>query len=214
MELIYPANRIVVNYNETEAMVYLDAYDLRSYKRVGEIGFAPFKQFTPSYNYFFSAPARFPHITLDNISTILNGPWPNFEGFVVIFSNGCRVKFKTKEYCELHRIKFGLTPLAVWEAMLLGTIENYAVQVPEEFRTLFNSIYSTLKMYVDTIRQDASMWLLTDNKNLLSRKELAFELDRSKYKYRNIIWMLYAQKADKEIEQSILKIIRPNGNVL
>jgi len=223
MELIYPANRIVVNYNETEAMVYLDAYDLRSYKRVGEIGFAPFKQFTPSYNYFFSAPARFPHITLDNISTILNGPWPNFEGFVVIFSNGCRVKFKTKEYCELHRIKFGLTPLAVWEAMVTGTIEAYGVQVPEEFRTLFETYHRTLKTNFHLKLLESyqyfmnALWSLPFNETFQRAK---FAEQIRQMPNQGILWMMYDYFVSKKLtdrsifENKVLHLVRPDGNVL
>jgi RNA ligase len=208
VEIIYEANRVVLHYPQ-EQLCLLSAFSLITFEEVPLIQYAkPFEDFA-----LFTRPITYPFTSIQNMETLIKS-LKDKEGVVVRFQDGTRIKFKTEEYCVLHRIKFGLTPLAVWEAMVEGTIEAYAVQVPEEFRTLFNSIHSTLQMYADTIRQDACMWLLTDNKNLLSRKELASELEKSKYPYRNIVWMLYDQKSNKEIDQSILKIIRPDGNIL
>lgn len=206
VEIIYEANRVVLHYSKDQ-LALLGCFDLTTYTEIGVNNIWPtFEPFT-----LFSLPQKYPlHPDVPAWVNTLKDK----EVVVVRFVDGSRVKFKTEEYCVLHRIKFGLTPLAVWEAMVQGKIEEYAVQVPEEFQLLFKSIWANLAEKSSSIRQNAIMWLLTDNKNLLSRKELALEMEQSKYPYRGIVWMLYDNKSENEIEQSILKNIRPDGNVL
>lgn len=208
VEIIYEANKVVLHYSRDQ-LALLGCFDKTTFKEL-----EPPDYETILYNYsLFTIPIDYDVYNIVDVEQMVKN-LQGKEGVVVRFVDGSRVKFKTEEYCLLHRIKFGLTPLAVWEAMVQGTIGDYAVQVPEEFQHLFKSIWANLAEKASSIRQNAVMWLLTDNKNLLSRKELALELEKTKYPYRGIIWMLYDNKSEKEVEQSITKIIRPDGNVL
>lgn len=206
VEIIYEANRVVLHYLKDQ-LALIGCFDRTTYTEID------INNIWPTFEPFalFSLPQKYPlHPDVPAWVNTLKDK----EGVVVRFQDGTRLKFKTEEYCTLHRIKFGLTPLAVWDAMVQGKIEEYAVQVPEEFQLLFKSIWANLAEKASSIRQNAIMWLLTDNKNLLSRKELALELEKSNYPYRGIIWMLYDNKSESEIEQSILKRVRPQGNIL
>lgn len=226
MELIYPTNRIVINYGDVEWMIYLDSYDLRSYERLGLVGYAPFKEYadlTGDYSTFGTV-ATYLKNDLQNMDVFLKDEsFKNKEGVVVIFSDGSRLKFKTEEYCLLHRVKFGLTPLAVWETMVQGTIEAYAVQVPEEFRTLFETYHRTLKTKFN-------LKLLECYQNFMSALwSLPFkdEMQRAKFAEQirqmpnqGILWMMYDYFVSKKLtdraifEKKVLHLIRPDGNIL
>src|SRR5262249_457859 len=56
-----------------------------------------------------------------------------FEGFVIRFCDGRRVKVKTDWYLGVARVMANLTPIAVWEALANGKVpRDYLAAVPEE----------------------------------------------------------------------------------
>lgn len=94
-----------------------------------------------------------------SLSSLLGAPQPdNFEGYVVRFYGGMRLKVKTDEYVRLHRIVTGVSNKTVWEHLsenrdLAGLLDN----VPDEF---FSWVQDTAKnlqvefsaLYGETLR--------------------------------------------------------------
>lgn len=217
VEIIYETNRIVLTY-EKEQLCLLAAFNLKTFEEVD-----PPNWETVFYNYpLFTIPFDYNWLNHEEIVTGIQS-LKDKEGVVVRFTDGTRIKFKTEEYCVLHRIKFGLTPLSVWEVMLSGTIEAYGVQVPEEFRTLFETYHRTLKT-------NFNLKLLECYQNFMSAlwalswKE---ETDRAKFAEQirqmpnqGILWMMYdyfvsEKLTDRSIfEKKILQLVRPDGNIL
>ena len=61
------------------------------------------------------------------------------EGFVVRFSDGTRIKIKSKRYFEIAKIISNLTPKAVFDSMKNGLVPlEYLQKIPEEFRDEIN----------------------------------------------------------------------------
>lgn len=118
-EIIYPENRIVVDYGKTDDLFLLTIIDNASgAETIEDLGFPTVKKLDGINDFF---PLR--DIAQDNA-----------EGFVVRFSNNFRVKMKFAEYVRLHRILTGVSNISVWEYMKEGKPMNELLErVPDEF---------------------------------------------------------------------------------
>lgn len=114
-EIIYPENRIVVDYQGDSKLVSLGSIHTKTGVEIGP-------------NKMFPTPKKF-DMTLEEM---MEYDESNFEGFVIKTPNG-RAKYKLEEYVHLHRIVFGLSTIAVWEALKDGTYHEYITAIPEEF---------------------------------------------------------------------------------
>lgn len=124
-EVVYRANRIVVDYNGFE----------------GLIGLARVSNFSGYVDYDLDAlpfcwrrVATFDGLTLDEIlrqKDILS--W-NTEGWVLTYDNGLMVKIKVEEYKKVHAIRFAITPNTVLRLVQDGQDPLVAVvDLPDEF---------------------------------------------------------------------------------
>jgi RNA ligase len=125
-EIIYPANRIVLNYGGMEALVLLGARRLDGteypYPDLAALGGR------------FGFPLV-PEIRAETLADLLPlvETSSGSEGWVVRFANGLRVKIKTAEYLRLHRARYSLTPETVRTALLADQWEAFLLALPEEF---------------------------------------------------------------------------------
>lgn len=123
-EIIYPENRIVVDYGSEEDLYLLGAVNIHtgeetSVSRVNE------------WVWKKAETHRF-----KNLSQVLNTTGrDNKEGFIVYFKDAdLRVKVKHEEYVTLHRYATGVNSVRVWEMLQSG--ENFIEEMshlPEEF---------------------------------------------------------------------------------
>lgn len=131
-EVIYPENRIVVDYSGHSMLVLLDVID-------NETGTVAEKAIRTDA--FWAAsdagmPLRRPYTT-EQYGTIIGDPLlqKNKEGFVFYFpKTDYRVKVKFEDYVRLHRIMTGLTSRKVWEMLKNDApLDEYLKDVPDEF---------------------------------------------------------------------------------
>lgn len=124
-EIIYPANRIVVDYNGLDDLVLIGAVEIETGRSVtlqdatkGWPGPVVEEFEHQSLAEALSAPAR-----------------PGREGVVVHFvESDTRVKIKHEEYVRMHRLVTGVSERRVWEALSEGVaIEGWLEAVPDEF---------------------------------------------------------------------------------
>jgi putative RNA ligase len=138
-EAVYPENRIVIRYTESE-LVLLGAYsndglELTADQLTTTAAALGWRTATRHAYDSFAALAADAHL--------LPG---DKEGYVVRFSDGSRLKLKGAEYCRLHAVREGCTPLSIWEAMAAGAdMEAMRKDVPEEFLADFDRIRGTLQ---------------------------------------------------------------------
>ncbi len=135
VEIIYPSNRIVIDYGAFDDLMLLGAVDISTGRTYG-----------PDAVPTWPGPVveRFHHGTLAD--ALAAPPRPNREGFVVWFpSTDVRVKIKYEEYVRLHRIVTGLNARAVWEVLATGgDLADYAAELPDEFHAWVRDVESTL----------------------------------------------------------------------
>ena len=144
MEIIYPQNRIVVDYNGFTGLVLLGAV-------VTETGQEP------SYGSLkdISAISKIPLVRIYNgvtDYTELKAMVKNDEeGFVVKFDNGERMKIKGSEYIRLHKIMTNVSTTVIWEYLSEGKdVLELLKDVPDEF-------YKKIKRYVKDLQYSVGM---------------------------------------------------------
>ena len=124
-EIIYPKNRIVVDYNGLDDLILLGAVDNITGKTV------PLTE--AALNWTGPVVEELPYTTLQEA---LNAPTRiGKEGLVLHFiDNDQRVKIKNEEYIRLHRIVTGVSERRIWEALSKGQdISPWLDAVPDEF---------------------------------------------------------------------------------
>ena len=109
VEIIYPENRIVVNYDYSglvlTGMIWKDTG--KEYSRLALEEWGQHKHL-PVVKQFDKSLAQ---CAAENVS--------NEEGYVLTYpSTGLKVKVKFEEYVRLHRILTGLNPRAIWEMLI------------------------------------------------------------------------------------------------
>lgn len=133
-EIIYPENRIVVDYEGQHGLVLLSIIKTDTGEEVpyDELfdGFVVVKKYDGIRDY----------------SELKDKIEHNAEGFVVRFSNGDRMKVKGEEYLRLHKIMTNVSTTGVWEFLSNGgDINEFLKDVPDEF-------YKKVKEYSDTLK--------------------------------------------------------------
>lgn len=140
VEIIYPGNRIVIDYGELDDLILLGAVDIATGRTYGP-------EAVPGWP--GPVVTRFDHGTL--AEALAAAPRPNREGFVVWFPDtDIRVKIKYEEYVRLHRIVTGLSARTVWEALVAGrTAAEIAEPLPDEFHPWVAAVVASLNAEVD-----------------------------------------------------------------
>lgn len=104
-EIIYPENRICVDYKGREDIVFLSAYETTSGIEV-----------YPSHPF----PEASRHELGSDFSSIKALNLDNQEGFVVRFEDGYRFKIKFEDYVRLHSVIFSVSTRSIWNALRHG----------------------------------------------------------------------------------------------
>lgn len=185
-EIIYPQNRIVIDYGDMDDLILLTVIDnATGDERIEDIGFPIVKRFDGIND-------------LQELKTLEEN---NKEGFVVRFKNGFRVKMKFAEYVRLHRIIAGVSNVAIWEYLSQGkSFDELLEKVPDEFYNWVNKTQSELMNQFNQI--------LAENKavfkELETRKETALYFQTQKYPS-----ILFSMLDNKTPDKIIWRMIRP-----
>lgn len=134
-EIVYPANRIVVDYGETDDLVLLGAVHINSGHTLTpwDIDWPGLKAQVFGFNTFVEALAAEPR--------------KNAEGYVIHFHDtDTRVKVKQEDYKALHRIITGWNERTIWELLKEGgTVSGIAESLPDEFHSWAKGIAAVLE---------------------------------------------------------------------
>lgn len=123
-EIIYPENRIVVDYGEYRGLVLIDVID-------NETGFSDTDEFDDCEWPEKVTRQPVPGFDSGHVVDIPQGG----EGFVFLWpTRNFRTKMKSAEYIELHKLVSNLSEKTVWEALVAGkTMDDIKIGLPEEF---------------------------------------------------------------------------------
>jgi RNA ligase len=201
-EIIYPENRIVLDYGNDEKLVLLGTFD----KNGKEIDVEMWSQ------YGFDVVKKYDGIK--DYKQLKEMVKNDQEGFVVKFSNGDRVKVKGVEYLRLHKIMTNVTTTGVWEYLKNGEdVLELLKDVPDEF-------YNKIKSYVKDLRYayfqisedvgkkfDGKMYgKYNDKEPIEDRKEYAEWVFTQPKHLSGILFRMFDKKDYSEI---IWNLIRP-----
>lgn len=129
-EIIYPENRIVVDYGDRKDLVLLGAYD--SSGREIRLSFA-----AEDWRGIGSVVRIWPTLPLPDLLKLAEAntrpdgsPTSGIstEGYVIRYASGLRAKAKLAEYVRLHKVLTGITERDIWR--MLG-LQRYADQPPK-----------------------------------------------------------------------------------
>lgn len=127
-EIIYPENRVVVDYGDREELVLIGVRNrFNGYEH--KIDFV--RRAAEACG--FSVPKAYPVRSVNELLEIAERLDHNDEGFVVRFDDEQRFKFKSRQYVELHRIVFDLSFKRVLEAKQQGLLDELLRILPNEF---------------------------------------------------------------------------------
>jgi RNA ligase len=135
-EIIYPENRIVVDYKGEDRLVLLDVIENSTgLQRIDIFDEIPWPDKSPK----ILVSEGFSHSIVDKIP-------PGEEGFVLSWpTRGFMCKMKSAEYVELHRIVTGLSKKTVWEMLGQGkTTDDIKVNIPDELYGWVDQVTSEL----------------------------------------------------------------------
>ncbi len=188
-EIIYPENRIVVDYGDSEALVLLAVLDTQTGSDL------------PLENIGFPVVKRFDGI--QDINQLKQLEEDNREGFVVKFQSGLRYKIKFEEYLRIHRIVTQVSSISIWEYLATGQpIEQILERVPDEFYQWVHLMKGSLQESYELIEKQCKQ----DFKVLPSRKETALYFMQCPYPT-----VLFAMLDNRPYDQLIVDDGLPRG---
>jgi len=127
-EIIYPENRIVLDYGSDEKLVLLGIIRTDSGEELDYTTMCNESDVT-------GIPLVMKYNTFGEGFDVLKKEISNSkEGYVIRFRNGMRMKIKGDEYVRLHRILTNFSTTDIWEVLRTnGDMNEFLERVPDEF---------------------------------------------------------------------------------
>jgi len=201
VEIIYPENRIVVDYGGEEKLVVLGAYNNETGKEV---------KVDEMVNEGWEVVMKY-KTWGEDWETLKKEISKYNEGYVIRFSGGMRMKIKGDEYVRLHRILTNFSTKDIWELLKNGEpLEPFLDRVPDEFDTWVKEVVKDLQTQFDTIKTDmeAEFRELIDKKEFADKiadnpnRSLLFKrLDSYSPQFDEMIWKLLKPKYEKPFKK-------------
>lgn len=193
-EIIYPENKIVVDYGQERKLVLLAIIDIETGQ---EIEIDPVQS-------FFERPQAFEAKTWAEIEILAKQEKENAEGYVLRWPNGFRLKMKLAAYVRLHRLVTGLTSRRIWDLLRnnqLDELQNLTQHVPEEFHFW---IKKTCDDFINQFNKIESKARLVLSGLSGTRAEMAKKLKKEdKIIFSVVFLMLDGRKYDEVIWKSL-----------
>ena len=210
-EIIYPENRIVVDYGDMEKLIMIGEIETETGIEYNSLSICDYEKCGFDVVKTYDAVKDFNQLKAEN--------WHNKEGFVIKFSNGDRCKIKFEDYVTLHKIITNVSSYDIWENLKsFGKLdEDLLTQVPDEFYEWVRKVESDLKAEYKTIED---LYEQTYN-NILSfifvmtprGDQDTFVKHRAEFaklaKSYNHPGILFAMYDGKDYSQMIWKMIKP-----
>lgn len=190
-EIIYPQNRIVVNY-DFSGLVHLASINTKTGLTV------------PNAIIPVRHARQIPATSIEELSKLDE---PNSEGFVVFYpEENVRMKIKFPEYVRLHKLITGVSEIAIWEHMKEGkSLDDLLDKVPDEFFKWVREVQYDLKckfLDIERVASDA----VEVAKQAETRKDQADIITKTKYP-----GVAFSMLDKKDYQSIIWKMVRPHG---
>jgi RNA ligase len=164
VEIIYPENRIVVDYNGAEGLWFLGAID-------NETG-ADIDRSDIHWWYGPATPDLGTQSVDSTVAMAMGDSFANDEGVVLCWPRegapSFRLKVKNPRYVELHRIVTGLSTRTIWEALATDTFDQILEAAPDEFHPWIRNVEADLRDRFEIIYSIAEQNLLDARRDALA----------------------------------------------
>lgn len=195
-EIVYPANRVVVDYGNLEALILIGARDRRNGR---ELYYQELKVLADKYGFLQPQVYQF-----DSIEAVLESAVAlsaNQEGWVLRYSDHRRFKVKGDAYKVAHKLLTGISFKWVLESVVAGAYEQAIEGVPDEFLTTVKGYKAEIDETVTRICQQVyDAW--TEAPMTDVRKEYAQWVMKE---HRDLSAYLFAQYDNKDVIPLIYK---------
>lgn len=212
-EIVYPNNKIVVNYGNRAELVLLavrnndDGHEIDYIKEAERLGLSYAKEFFVD-NYGNDKVS-------DAINYLQKSKGIDEEGFVCKYSNGLRIKIKSVDYMRLSKILFGLSSKGIWEIVRdKGNVEDILESVPDEFYDWVKKVEASVTTEKEKIMNKAKI-IAKEAKKLNGRVEQSEYIrmcTENNLHIRGVAFFLLDDRIDKA-EFTVWKMVRPSGEL-
>jgi len=193
-EIIYPENRIVVNYGWQENLVLLAVIETETGKELD----------IQAQEWPFPVTRLYDGLT--DIEQVRKLEEANAEGFVVRFAGGLRLKMKLAEYVRLHRIMTHVNERVIWELLRTNQpLEPLLEKVPDEFYLWVKRTRADLLAKFARIEEQCRA-IVSRVEGLPTRKEQAALIMKEQYG-----GIAFAMLDKKNYQDMIWKLLYPEG---
>jgi RNA ligase len=218
-EIIYPENRIVVDYGSKKKIVFLGVVLNRSWN--WNAGGDDELHWTTACAYFRMSGIKKSDIV--KTEQVFNGLGPdmynllkskntdNAEGFVLRFHpSNTRVKIKFEDYVKLHRVLTNCSSYDIWENLMTfdKLPEEMLKDVPDEFYDWVRAVENRLRKEYNTVFHIHMAYFSSIVRDGLEAKEFALRIQTLKDVNHSLLFAIYNNKLDV-IKKTIWKIIKP-----
>jgi RNA ligase len=205
-EIIYPENRIVVDYDGQEDLVLLGAIHTVSGK---EVAYEKLNKIAE----ILDCPIVKKYDGLNDFEQIKAMNWENKEGVVIRFENGLRMKIKFADYVALHRILTNCSSYDIWENLkTFGELPKELFEkVPDEFFGWVREVRDQIVANFNFIKATAEEEFRLVSKKLEGtpaeeyNKTFALAIQNHRLK-----GLLFSLKNGQNIDQAIWKMVKPD----
>lgn len=196
-EIIYPENRVVIDYGQREDLVLLGVRDRFTgedliYGEVASIGIT----------YGFSVIPRV-HLTLNEATLRATSLSGDHEGWVLRCEDGTRWKVKGLVYRALHRFLTHLSERKMIDAMLEGAYEEMFDRTPSYYQKQLTIWHDNAIKEIEGVQRILDLVFAYAPRD--TRKEFALW---TKASYSNLAPYLFALYDQKDITPMLLKSLR------
>lgn len=193
-EIIFPENRIVVNYGKKRKIILLAIIETETGREI------PVED-TTACGFEYA-----PYIKID-INKVEEKE--NAEGYVVNFEKTGRVKLKFKEYVRLHRLVTGVNKRTIWDFLKNEqSFEELLEKVPDEFYAWIKQTQKELRKQFSSISKKTQRALASTRRYSNIRKEQAEYVFKKHKQYSGIIFKMLDGQPHEEL---IWRMIRPSA---
>lgn len=208
-EIIYPENRIVVDYKQKENIIFLgvtsEGKELHwtTAKAVLKSSGISEKHIVKTEQHFAFGSSLYISLKNKNLE--------NKEGFVLRFQPGnFRMKIKFEEYVRLHKLITSFSNIDIWEALHRGKdIENEILdRVPDEFDNWVKSKIKEIRLQFSSIEKEAlDLFQTFSNQGNTSKAEYSKWVQTQRKTLHPILYNIFD---GKDYNKIIWKMIRPS----
>jgi hypothetical protein len=192
-EIIYPENRIVVDYGKDERLVLLSIINPEgnelAYDEIEMDGWDIVNRYDGVNDY-----TKLKEMIANDA-----------EGYVIRFRNGMRMKIKGDEYVRLHRILTNFSTKDIWELLKNGEpLEPFLDRVPDEFDAWVKEVVRDLQIRFENIVKDYNTIFWT----IYNTDKKVFAESAKRYPHPSLLFSMYDKK-NKSAYDYVWKLLKP-----